>query len=351
MAAPVYIDTTKLRFYQDAPDNYCHFVLGNLFEVFIGLHERGLLGADIELIHNNVGANFSQLYSVFTEGVVRRQSSFPADARIITLEPAADWTKLESRPDLDFYLESFRKFIWSRVLSETPAAPTQVTLIQRHLIASNRYVINEALLARRLACACRANGLELVVVDFDGMTFAAQVEMMSRTRILIGIHGAGLVNAMFLPPEAAVIELLPHRLFQALFFRKMGLDKGNEWIRVVEPSWSVPSLYNLFLAATRRGFTKRNRFYRDRSAVFEPDSMLRAFAHARAFDNSSGKPNGIDVMLEPRERAPLRRLKLVATHRKLLLVMLGVVIAAPFFYPAAAFWFIAPALIATAFFV
>jgi hypothetical protein len=53
-------------------------------------------------------------------------------------------------------------------------------------------------------------GLEVEYVpSVSKMTFAAQVELMAGTGILVGPHGAALANAMFMPAHAVIVELFP----------------------------------------------------------------------------------------------------------------------------------------------
>jgi capsular polysaccharide biosynthesis protein len=40
--------------------------------------------------------------------------------------------------------------------------------------------------------------------------FTRQVEAFARTDILIGIHGAGLGMALYMPPNSAVVEIAPY---------------------------------------------------------------------------------------------------------------------------------------------
>lgn len=315
MTMAVHLDTSALRFYQDAPDNYCHFVLGNLFEAFVGLHEGQLVDADLDLTHNNPLPKFGEQYTVFT-AEPRQLAEPPAGARVLALTSSVNWTTLEPHRDFGRHLREFQRLVWERLNLQPKAPAKQVTLIRRNRVASNRYVINEPQLMELLRTECERRGLAFQVVDFEGMSFVSQVELMSRTSVLIGIHGAGLVNSMFLPPDAAVIELVPHRKFEALFFRWTGVSKGNLWIRVMEPSWSVPSLYNLLLACTRRGHTKTNRFYRDRNAVYDPETIQRALAHALGEGGATHQGLEVDVRLDGAERSVWRKLALLRTHRK-----------------------------------
>ncbi|XP_052800607.1 uncharacterized protein LOC128231618 [Mya arenaria] len=49
----------------------------------------------------------------------------------------------------------------------------------------------------------------LTGVILEQMSMKAQLENMSNTDILIGMHGAGLTHVLFLPPHAVVLELFP----------------------------------------------------------------------------------------------------------------------------------------------
>jgi hypothetical protein len=346
MTVPVFLDTSQLRFYRNAPDNYAHFVLGNLFEVFVALHEAQLLDADLELVHNNPLPAFGAMYAVFSARPARIATQSPDGARVLTLSESVDWTTLEAQRDLAHYLPLFQQHVWKHVLAQPPSAADTVTLISRRNLASgNRYVINEGPLIRVLERACQAAGVQLQVVDFAELSFAEQVALMARSRVLIGIHGAGLVNTLFLPPTAAVVELLPDARFVALFFRFMGMAKGNGWVRV-DPSWSVPSLYNLLLACIRSGHSRANRFYRDRNAAYEPGSIERALSLAL----EAGSGALADVKLEPAERAPGRRLRLVGAHQRFILALGAALIATPFLNALVAFWVCVPLLVALAFF-
>ena len=57
--------------------------------------------------------------------------------------------------------------------------------------------------------------------------FAAALETLASTHVLIGMHGAGLVNAVFLPPGATVVEIFPRRFSAPGSF---GWEK-HTWLR------------------------------------------------------------------------------------------------------------------------
>ena len=53
----------------------------------------------------------------------------------------------------------------------------------------------------------RDHGLEAVATE--GLGLAEQVRLFSEARVVVGVHGAGLANAVFMPPGAAMVEVMP----------------------------------------------------------------------------------------------------------------------------------------------
>ncbi|MCK0171440.1 glycosyltransferase family 61 protein [Aliiroseovarius sp. S1123] len=49
------------------------------------------------------------------------------------------------------------------------------------------------------------------IINFEDYDFPSQVKLMSSCKVIVGIHGAGLTNMVFMPPGGTVIELLPVR--------------------------------------------------------------------------------------------------------------------------------------------
>merc|ERR1711865_1033342 len=57
--------------------------------------------------------------------------------------------------------------------------------------------------------ALQERGLEVQSYDFSLMGFAAQVESVAHAKVLVGSHGQGLFNLLFLPKNGAVVEISP----------------------------------------------------------------------------------------------------------------------------------------------
>ncbi len=71
-------------------------------------------------------------------------------------------------------------------------------------------------------------GLDVQLIDFGKMTQREVVQALSYTTILIGMHGAGFANILFLPPGAAAIMLQPTESFSYFpdFFVNLADAKG-----------------------------------------------------------------------------------------------------------------------------
>jgi len=112
-------------------------------------------------------------------------------------------------------LQSMRSWFVGAV---SPELPTQVTFVDRNG-HSTKYLYerdtkllpNMAELGMHISPWATRNGYTYKRVVFESLPFKDQVEIMRKTRILLGLEGAGLVNMIFLehPKQSAVIELNP----------------------------------------------------------------------------------------------------------------------------------------------
>ena len=100
--------------------------------------------------------------------------------------------------------------------------PALVRLVRAELLAALAPV--PALATRKIYAARRQGGVRGLVngvaveallaeagfekVYFEDLTFLEQIALMRTTTVLLGIHGAGMVNMLFLPGTARVAELL-----------------------------------------------------------------------------------------------------------------------------------------------
>lgn len=115
------------------------------------------------------------------------------------------------------------------LLQKTPAiAPRKKEIVLINRVGSRRVFDAEAKtkVTDVLKKAAETSGYAFRVASFDKLTFAKQYELMNGVSITIGIHGANLVNTMFMPPLAVLIELFPFG-----FFHEMYMNGGNAGLK------------------------------------------------------------------------------------------------------------------------
>jgi len=80
---------------------------------------------------------------------------------------------------------------------------------------------------------------DVSTVDFSGMPWADQVHAAAQSDLMLGVHGNGLTNLLWLPPHATVIELFPegvHHYDYQILSEIMHLDYfGIEGDRIFRP--------------------------------------------------------------------------------------------------------------------
>lgn len=134
------------------------------------------------------------------------------------------------------------------VLTQSIYPPRRITVIERKG-QTGRGLFN----LPEVMELVRATGLPVEVVPrMDYLTFAQQVELMSGTGILIAPHGAALMNSMFLPAHAVVIELFPPLLKNGVFERlagTMGLLYYSVHARTVLPPNMTHMMGPAFMAS------------------------------------------------------------------------------------------------------
>jgi hypothetical protein len=85
-------------------------------------------------------------------------------------------------------------------VSALPHGPGRALLISRADVG-NRRLVNEHALIEAFA------PLRLEPVRFTGMKVEDQMRLMAEARLVVGVHGAGLTNAIFCRPGTAMLEI------------------------------------------------------------------------------------------------------------------------------------------------
>lgn len=107
-----------------------------------------------------------------------------------------------------------------------PAGKPLVTLISRR---NKRLILNEP----ELVAECHKLGVDVVVASLETMPLYEQVLLFRRTSVLVGMHGSGLINSIYMHPGSALLQLMPYKVSSgASFFEAPASDGGvnyHEW--------------------------------------------------------------------------------------------------------------------------
>jgi hypothetical protein len=136
-----------------------------------------------------------------------------------------------SRPERTEEWERFRplaEYIGSQI--EPHPEEGCITVIGRR----NRSYCEHDDLVKRLA----AIGVRVRSVFLEDMAFHDQVNLMRSTRILVGPHGAGLVNMMFMRRGCIIVELMP-RGVECLAFPALASACGHKYIEIEAKGGSI----------------------------------------------------------------------------------------------------------------
>lgn len=104
-------------------------------------------------------------------------------------------------------IRQFTRFLTERLNVSHAGAPLGEEYILVFSRTHNRLILNEAELLLELAQEFQ---MKTVTVSLEDHTFADVVRLVSNASMLVSMHGAQLVTALFLPRGATVVELFPY---------------------------------------------------------------------------------------------------------------------------------------------
>lgn len=146
---------------------------------------------------------------------------------------AEDWEYPSRRPSLQPFVQnapsvprdSVRLRERVNALRHRPVASRatkkQVIFLDRDGSRRNINADDKQTLFRSLRDTAMKRGHEFEVVNFAGKSFTSQVAAVEEAAVAIGVHGANLVNTIFMPPLSVLIEVFPY-MFRHDMYREGG---------------------------------------------------------------------------------------------------------------------------------
>lgn len=221
------------------PDNIMHVIHDDLLPLFVTFHE--LCVGDVQdclskyhviFLDNNNEGPFYEWYTYFSNHklkfLTREKSAVCIQHSVIGLSHESIWYQYgfksthgrfwDSRFD-GLMLTRFTKFVKKAVKTEndegfmkyrdTSADPTALVFLSRKI---NRKILYERTVENQIKVIYeRLYNKPLQILNLD-LSVNSSIELISaitKTRILIGMHGSAMIHAMFLPPGSTIIELFP----------------------------------------------------------------------------------------------------------------------------------------------
>ncbi|CAI0548930.1 unnamed protein product [Linum tenue] len=112
--------------------------------------------------------------------------------------------------ETDYTMKDFRQFLRSSYsLRKTRAIKKNPMMNNPQLIIISRKGSRAFTNVNEIAGMATKLGYYVKVVEPDDKTMSESAEMMNSCDVVVGVHGAGLTNMVFLPDNAVVVQVIP----------------------------------------------------------------------------------------------------------------------------------------------
>lgn len=166
-------------------NNYNHFLCIYLPVLHMLLEERGELNSNYPIYYSG---NFNDILKKYSNNILPLDQA-SNELPMIQYHPAslnAEWNiKVKEK-------------LMSDVINQNPNDGIFIKRNDRNISNKNE-IIN----------FIKSFGINIQEVDFENLTFDEQVQICNKSELMVGVHGSGLTNLMFMNQNAKVIEIDP----------------------------------------------------------------------------------------------------------------------------------------------
>jgi hypothetical protein len=225
-------DTTYLLVKRGSYANPC-MALSSMYNVFVIVQEWKLLPKQLQIIwlDGHARGNMDAVWGILFDHdpiYIRQLSSLQLNSVIVvnTISAMGDeglhryeWNKTNCNPQMSGLVQ-FRDFVLRKYQRTRSTSPTHILtfLVRKDYMAHPR---SNGRTDRTIAnleddtayLQSQYPQYTIQVVSFEELPFVQQLSFIVQTDILVSVHGAGNIHAMFLPDHAVFIEYVP-KLFE-----------------------------------------------------------------------------------------------------------------------------------------
>ena len=192
--------------------NYAHWLTDNLIYLYVYVTKMKPLGIKIVLPDSLLG---------FAKETVEIMGIEAADI-IVAGDEVLAFDDLHFMDTIYFgeipqIFKDAVDYLKAYALKGQPAPSVDQSVYISRRDAVSRPLINNAELEARLL----QSGFDIVATG--ELTLRAQIALFANAKIVVGQHGAGLINAIFCEPGSVLIELFPEYMLQAHFWTAASL--------------------------------------------------------------------------------------------------------------------------------
>ena len=225
-----FLEGTSVVFHRFMPDNIMHVIHDDLLPMYHTLRQFSFGSQSVDLNISLVMMEdwdpgpYFDLYGLFTNKMpllkkdLKQKNSMTCFLNaVVGITKATTWYQygfsIPQGPLTDIKLrghdiKQFTTFTRKKLgLNENLSLQTQdpyIVLVSR---SHNRLIINELELAMAIATSFN---MQVIRVSMETHSFKKQVELISKAKGLVGMHGSILIMSMFLSSGAFVVELFPY---------------------------------------------------------------------------------------------------------------------------------------------
>jgi hypothetical protein len=202
--------------------NIYHFYRNCLLHVASYLVANNLNKQDIVLYVDKKYFSERRKLSYFSEAL----KEFVSDVKILKEEEDIDVEIVDTKKYRNY--QSFKQEIESLELYKNNSREVKdIIFIRRKFDRDNLYnrgITNEEELIDELK---KEHGGNVIDVYLEDLPFQEQVKLMRGCKLLIGCHGAGLANLLWMNSGASILELFPESFFWGSFWTFSCLKRLN----------------------------------------------------------------------------------------------------------------------------